>query len=450
MARAAILSIGDELTLGQNVDTNSAWLSARLAELAILTVEHRTVADDRTAIVRAITELASMIDVLMITGGLGPTDDDLTRDALGDALTPGQELMTDEGALDQLRNWFERRGRGMPRSNLRQALRPVTMRCLPNPHGTAPGLAGESEPVEGGRTCLIFSLPGPPREMQPMFADHVVPAIRKSGLVRDDHVLLSGAVQEFGMGESAAAQKLGDLMQRDRDPLVGTTASDSIVTARIRTTGPRETALRQINETIELVERAWHPYAFGRGDCSLSQSVGDLLKASRLTLAVAESCTGGLLGKLIVDVPGSSDWFKGGWISYSNELKTRCLDVDSALISKHGAVSAQVAMAMAQGALTHANSDWALSITGIAGPDGGSQNKPVGTVHIGIARRTSRGVETQSRHFLFTGDRGVVRDRSAKAALQMLRLALLGEESHPLLWETTSETAAPITTGARA
>jgi nicotinamide-nucleotide amidase len=446
MTRAAILSIGDELTLGQSVDTNSAWLASRLAELAVLTIEHRTVADDRTAIGRAISELTVATDLLVTTGGLGPTDDDLTRESLADVFSPGQELVADANALNHLRNLFERRGRSMPKSNLRQASRPANMQCLPNPHGTAPGLAGDWTSPNNGHRCLVFSLPGPPREMQPMFADHVVPALHDREIVRDDHVLLTAFVNEFGMGESTAAQKLGDLMHRERDPLVGTTASDSIVTARIRTSGLCENASKSLDEIVSEVERLWFPYAFGRGHCTLANSVGEMLKSSRSTLAVAESCTGGLLSKFIVDVPGSSDWFKGGWVTYSNELKTHCLGVDAALIDKHGAVSAVVAMAMAQGSREAAGTDWALAITGIAGPDGGTPNKPVGTVYIGIARRDSA---VRCRGFEFTGDRATVRDRSAKAALQMLRLALMNEDSAPLLWEMVKVSASSSLAGGR-
>jgi nicotinamide-nucleotide amidase len=334
----------------------------------------------------------------------------------------------------------------MPKSNMRQALRPAYMKCIPNPHGTAPGLAGDWTTPNGSHRCLVFSLPGPPREMQPMFADHVVPVLCDRGLVRNDHVLLTASVHEFGMGESTAAQNLGDLMNRDRDPLVGTTASDSIVTARIRTSGPRESTSKILDETMAAIVRAWHPHAFGRENCTLAHAAGNLLLAAHSTIAVAESCTGGLLSKFIVDVPGSSNWFRGGWVTYSNDLQTQGLGVDAALINEHGAVSAQVAVAMAQGARDKADTDWALAITGIAGPDGGTTDKPVGTVYIGIARRDAA---VRSRHFEFTGDRSVVRDRSAKAALQVLRFALLNEESTPLLWEVSGDSAPLAGAGGR-
>jgi nicotinamide-nucleotide amidase len=428
--RAAILSIGDELTLGQNVDTNSAWLSARLAERSIITVEHRTLCDDRQAIAAGIAELATRCDVLIISGGLGPTADDLTREALGDVMTPGIALEIDDVALRYIASIFSSRGREMPRSNQKQALRPASARMLPNPHGTAPGLAGEVG------DCRVFSLPGPPREMQPMFFDHVAPQLITTA---PDQVLLTAQVQEFGMGESVAAERLGDLMDRNNNPLVGTTVSDAIVFARIRVHGDARWASTQIEQTVARIEQAWHPYVFGSTGATLAEDVGEMLRHSKTTLAVAESCTGGWLGKMIVDVPKSSDYFIGGFVTYSNAMKSRWLDVPQLLIDQHGAVSLPVAEAMATGALRASGADHAIAITGIAGPDGGTVLKPVGTVHIAIAAQGRAQRAPHSRHFVFPGDRLAIRDRAAKAALQMLRFALIeAPENTPLLWEAAS------------
>ncbi|MCI0365096.1 MAG: CinA family nicotinamide mononucleotide deamidase-related protein [Phycisphaerales bacterium] len=425
---AALLSVGDELLLGQNVDTNAAWLAARLAELSIMTVEQRTVGDDRRAIAEAIRELSSQRDVLVTTGGLGPTLDDLLREALGDVLTPSKELVTDQGALEHLEDWFAKRGRRMPMLNTRQAFRPSVMRCLPNANGTALGLAGRLG------ECQIFSLPGPPREMQPMFLEHVVPEIRRRPGELEE-VILTASVQEFGMSESEAAQRLGPLMERDRNPTVGTTASDAIVTARLRSRGPKPIAQRQLDETVDAVERAWRPYSFGRSQ-SLGESVAKLLRQSRQKIVTAESCTGGWLGKVIVDQPGSSGYYLGGWITYSNQAKMERLRVPADLVERHGAVSAHVAKAMAQGALDASGADYGLAITGIAGPDGGTAEKPVGTVHIALARKGGGKSDSIARHFEFPGGRMEVRDRAVKAALQMLRFALLDvPTTTPLLWE---------------
>jgi nicotinamide-nucleotide amidase len=424
---AIILSIGDELTLGQTLDTNSQWLAARLVERSVVAIEHRTLADDRAAIAKAIVECAARCGVLVVSGGLGPTDDDLTREALGDAATPGEALVSDPLALKDLQEWFARRARSMPAMNARQAMRPRTFRSLANPNGTAPGLAG----VIG--ECLAFALPGPPREMQPMFRDFVIPALPQA----DDAVLLTARVQEFGMGESVAAEKLGDLMRREGNPLVGTTASDSIVSARIRAHGPRSWAQEHLAHTVAHVCDAWSPYAFAEDDGTLAQAVGELLMRGGQRLATAESCTGGWLGKTIVDRAGSSAWYAGGWVTYSNEMKMRCLDVPRQMLQDCGAVSREVAQAMADGALQRSGADCAIAITGIAGPDGGSSEKPVGTVYVALAGN----FEPQVRRFEFPGERSVVRDRAVKAALQMLRLVLIGAGDVPLIWEATRPVA---------
>ena len=426
--RAAILSIGDELALGQQLDTNSQWLSQRLAEQSIITIEHRTVADHRTAIAAAIKDLTGRCDVLVITGGLGPTADDLTREGLGDVAAPGEELAIDDEALADITEMFRKRHRAMPEMNRKQAQRPAAMRCLRNPHGTAPGIAGEIG------ACEVFALPGPPREMQPMFVRHVLPAI--ASMDGSERIVLTAAVHEFGMGESVAAEKLGDLMARDRNPLIGTTVSDAIVSARIRVEDARDRAQQQLKSTVETIEHAWQPYVFGRDSETLSDSAASLLRKRKKSIVTAESCTGGWLGKAIVDRPGSSDYYVGGWIAYSNDFKSSFLDVPADLIDRHGAVSAQVARALAEGALIKSDADIAMAITGIAGPDGGTATKPVGTVHIGLAERGENRTTSISRHFLFPGDRASVRDRSVKAALQMLRFALLDVSPETsLLWE---------------
>jgi nicotinamide-nucleotide amidase len=431
--QASILAIGDELTLGQCVDTNSAWLAEQLLARSVETREHRTVGDDRAAIAAAIRELAGASDLLLITGGLGPTEDDVTREGLADVLTPGRELVTDEAAVAEIRRWFDGRGSRMPERNLVQALRPETARCLPNPRGTAPGLAAERD------GCLIFALPGPPREMQPMFREHVIAALKTAQ--SDDHVILTAKVNAYGVGESSAAEKIITMTARDRNPLVGTTASEGIISARIRATGTAAEAQRLIDETIERVERAWKPFAFSRSDTALPEAVGRLLRDAGRTVVTAESCTGGWLGKLIVDIPGSSDYYLGGWVTYTNAMKTACLGVEPRLFGEFGAVSEQVAAAMAESALAAGGSDHALSITGIAGPEPSEGGKPAGLVYIGLASRRGDSVETCVRRFRFPGERGTVRDRSCKSALQMLRFELIGEgQRRPMLWEARDVT----------
>lgn len=432
--KAAIVSIGDEVVLGQNLDTNSAWLSAQLAARSIMTTEHRTVADDREVIAHTIRELADRSDLVLITGGLGPTDDDMTRDALCDVLTPGQGMQTDEQAAKWLAEWFARHGRMMPPTNLRQAHRPATMRCLPNPHGTAPGLAGKYG------HCLLFALPGPPPEMKPMFLDHVLPEL---AVDEHDEVIMTAFVHAFGIGESEAAQRLGDLAARDRHPLIGTTVSDSIITARLRAHGQPREVRAMLDRDIQQVEQAWGPYVFGRDATTLAEDVGRMLKCANKALVTAESCTGGWLGKMLVDVAGSSGFYHGGWITYTNDMKTKSLAVSHELLEAHGAVSHEVAQAMASGALANADdAHYALAISGIAGPDGGTPNKPVGTVFIALAKLEDELVSVSSRRFVFAGDRTQVRDRSTKAAMQMLRFTMMGvPDDTPMLWEVRREHA---------
>lgn len=424
--QAAILSIGDELTLGENLNTNSQWLAHELGRYGVMTVEHRTVDDDRARIAIAARELAERCDVLIVTGGLGPTDDDLTRDALNDVTAAGKPMAVDEEARGWLIRWFSKRSWPMPEANLRQAMRPEPMRCLSNPHGTAPGLAGEFS------GCLIFALPGPPREMRPMFADHVAAALGRT----DGDAILSAKVNEFGLGESDAAERLLEMTSRDRRPLIGTTASESIVSARIRARGVRSEIEPLIESDCIEIQQRWWPYAFGRDDETLEEVIGALLTERGRTLATAESCTGGWLGKRLVDVAGSSAFYIGGWVTYSNEMKEQMLSVPMELIDRHGAVSREVAETMAIGALERSGADEALAISGVAGPSGGTKHKPIGTVHIALTRRARSETTVHARHFIFAGDRTTIRDRSVKAALQMLRFALLDvDESHPLLWE---------------
>lgn len=427
---AAILSIGDELTLGHCVDTNASWLASEFAASGIMTTEHRTVADDREAIARAVRELSSGVSVLVLTGGLGPTEDDLTRLGLADALDPGSELVVDPEAVAQLTTWFEKRSQPMPQSNHVQTRRPPSTRMIPNPHGTAPGLAGQLD------QCRIFALPGPPREMMPMFRDHVRPTLADLG---KGGTIVTEKINSFGVGEALAAERLGELLARDRETMVGITAGGSIVTARVRYRGLSDQAQVKVQRVARRIEDLWKPYAYGRGDQTLSEVIGTLLRDREKTFVTAESCTGGWLGKLIVDVPGASDYYRGGWVTYTNEMKTACLGLSSELFDEGepGAVSESAAHAMAEGAITQSGAEYSLAITGIAGPDGGTSNKPVGTVYIGLGRPGGEQINTVVRRFEFSGDRLAVRHRLALTALQMLRFELLGvTEKTPMLWET--------------
>jgi len=432
MPTAAVLSIGDELVLGQITERNGGWLSAELLKLGLMVNEHRTVADDRLAICSALREMASRGALVVVTGGLGPTDDDLSREALADAL--GVELEEDGRALQNLLDVYRRRGRPMPVMNRKQALRPSGTRCIDNPHGTAPGIAarlGQSE---------VFLLPGPPNEMRPMFHDVVAPAVlgitaRAGGLQ-----IATASVHSCGLPESAAAQLIRPLMERGTNPLVGTTASGAVVTARIRAMGVAATD-GALERAVQEVERAWAPYAFGRDGLTLPAALGEVLRRENAMLAVAESCTGGGVGAFVTSVPGSSCWFAGGFITYSNELKRELCGVSPALLAKHGAVSEEVARALAEGAADKCKCRFGLSVTGVAGPEGGSAEKPVGLVWVGLCDRGTgeAPVVTKARSFQLLGDRDTVRERIARVSLQWVRLAALGNGDVPLLWERPTQ-----------
>lgn len=424
MLRAAILSIGDELVFGQTLDRNSAWLSERLASIGIATIEHRTVGDDLGEIAEAYRSLAARATLVVSTGGLGPTVDDLTREAMAIAFDGSPALVEDAAALASIERWFAGRTRPMPESNRRQALRPASASVMPNAHGTAPGLSIERDGLR------VFALPGPPREMQPMFEAQVEPRLAAA---RSGEAIATETVHAFGDGESSLAERIADLMERGRNPSVGTAASPGRVTARIRATGSSAVAASMAAAMAEEVARRWSPFAYGRGETTLPEAAALAVLAAGCTLSVAESCTAGLIGEMIVSVSGASRFFEGGWIVYSNALKSSQLGVPEALIAAHGAVSEPVAAAMAIGAATRAGTDLALSVTGIAGPTGGSELKPVGTVFVGLCDR--RRGSTEVRRFRFPGDRGDVRDRTAKSALTMLRLHLEGRAEVRLLWE---------------
>ncbi len=413
--QVAILSIGDELVLGQTLDTNSAFLSQQLAERGIMTLFHQTVADDLPVMVRMIQQATEQVDVIIITGGLGPTDDDLTRQALAQAMNV--ELVLDEDSLHAIDNMFARRGKPTPDMNRVQAYHPVGSEMLPNDCGTAPGIVATL-----GR-ATIYVVPGVPSEMKRMWETSIEPQMRK--LAATGRFLFTRKINTFGRGESAVAEQLGSLCDRDRNPMIGTTVADGIVSIRVRSEfDAAELAQLHLDQATEQIEQLLGDIVFGHDDQTIQQSLVELLMQQKRTLAVAESCTGGLIGQMLTEVPGASSVILGGWITYANEMKIQQLGVPAEAIAEYGAVSEEVVRAMVQGAQKRSGSDLAIAITGIAGPDGGTDDKPVGTVWVGLAD----GSDVITSHFIFNGNREVVRDRAAKTACQMLRLRLLGKD----------------------
>jgi nicotinamide-nucleotide amidase len=417
--RAIILSIGDELVLGQTVDTNSAWLSQQLAAVGCAVAAHLTVADDQRAIEQAIEESVGRCDVLLISGGIGPTEDDLTRQALAAVLR--EPLEPNEQWLAELHKFFEARGRKMPETNRIQGMIPRGATMIFNTAGTAAGIDATYVSGDQKTICRVFVVPGVPKEMKLMFTRDVLPHVKQRG---GGAVILSRTLHTFGLGESAVAEKLGDLMKRDRTPSVGTTVTGGVVSLRVNARFPSmDEATRKLRETEDACRAAMGDLVYGRDDDTLDRVVATLLLAQKKTVATAESCTGGLVAKMLTDVPGSSAYFRQGWVTYSNESKTDQLGVPPGLIEQFGAVSEAVVKVMANSARARARSDFALAVSGVAGPDGGTPQKPVGTVCIGLADAR----EVTQRTFTFPGDREMVRDRSAKMALTLLRFHLLGK-----------------------
>lgn len=454
--QAIILSVGDELVLGQTIDTNSAWLSQQLAEVGCEVIQHVTVADHQPAIEDAIRSAIGNADLLVISGGIGPTADDLTRQALASALDV--ELEMNPVWLIHLIDFFKSRGRDMPDINKVQAMIPRGARMLENPAGTAAGIAvtlplfpsGPNPPsvprasdeymermfgkvparsmsltetiekMTAHRPLSIFVLPGVPKEMRVMFNLHVLMHVVNQG---GRSFILSSTLHTFGVGESAIAEKLGNLMRRDRNPSVGTTVSGGVVSLRINS---RFTSIDEAEKQLEATEAACREalgdLIYGQDEQTLAEVVAQmLLKSPGITVTTAESCTGGLVAKMLTDTPGSSAYFKRGWVTYANEAKTELLGVSPELLADYGAVSEQVVRAMAIGARERAQATFALSISGIAGPDGGTPDKPVGTVWFALAHIDG----CEVRKFILTGDREMIRDRAAKMALTMLRFHLL-------------------------
>lgn len=424
---AAILSIGDELVRGQILDTNSKWLSERLMLAGVETVEHVTIGDSRDATADALRRLAALSPLIIVTGGLGPTDDDLTREGLADAL--GEPLVEDADALRDLKAIFAKRGREITAMQARQALRPRSARCLVNPHGTAPGLYSALPTNSPHQASDVFCLPGPPKELGPMFDRLVLPALRLPPGV----AVLARQMTVIGIGEGDAAKRVGGLMARDRNPLVGITASNAVLTWRVlyRGRGSSVEAVAAVDATFASIRSAMGDHVVSEEGASVEKTLLDRLKALGRTLGVVESCTGGLLGEILTSVPGSSSVFAGGLITYSNQSKHALAGVSESEILAHGAVSLPVVRAMALGGLERLGVDHCLSISGVAGPDGGTPDKPVGTVCIAHAWRGEKSdaepapVHVEAGRFWMPGGRDQVRAYAARSALGLLHFNLL-------------------------
>ena len=415
--RAELVIVGSELTSGEKLDTNGRWLCERLAALGVPVGRTVVIGDDLEENRRAFLDASNRADLVVASGGLGPTQDDLTREAL--ALAAGVDLVEDAEALRMIEDLFKRRNRAMPERNRLQALRPEGAEIIPNPTGTAPGVW-----MRLGR-AMVACLPGVPRELKEMFEQGLVPRLRASGL--SGRTVVGRTINLFGIGESEAEARANDLTARGRIPEVGITASDATISFRIRAEGADEAEARSLIEpTAALIYDRFAPLIVGEGADDVAEALVAALLESGKTLAVAESCTGGLVARRITAIAGVSPVFPGGVVSYANAAKTNLLGVPDALIEAEGAVSVAVASAMADGVRRVFQTDLGLSITGVAGPSGGSERKPVGLVYLGFA--DASGTRTKRLELGPEQPRGVIQSRSAKHAMNWSRMILRGFE----------------------
>jgi nicotinamide-nucleotide amidase len=416
-----LITIGDELLLGFTIDTNAAHIARTLAANGIEIVRRTTVGDEAQQIARAVAEALNRTGAVVTTGGLGPTSDDLTKPAI--AALFGREMKLDETIATKLEERWRARfpTSRFPATNRTQAEIPDGALILTNRHGTAPGIWLEDEK---GR--WVAMMPGVPREMRGMLVEELLPAI-KARAKGEESVVLSGTLRTTGIAESAIAELLGPNFLGDPGDseglgalplafLPGVAGVDLRVTAKGL---PRERAEKLVGEAIVKLRGRVGPYAYGQDDADLAAVVLEKCRAAHSTIAVAESCTGGMLGERLTSIPGSSDVFLGGVIAYHNEVKRNLLGVRDEDLTRYGAVSEQVALQMATGVRERLGADVGVSVTGIAGPGGGTPEKPIGLMWIAV-----HASEVKARRFHVGGDRAEIRQRAAQAALEMVRRSL--------------------------
>lgn len=409
-AKAILISIGDEILYGQTLDTNSHWISGELDSLGIRVMKKVTIGDTKEEILHYIAESEALADMVLITGGLGPTNDDLTKPCLVEYFDT--HLVRDEKMRENIQKLFEKAGREMSDLNAKQADMPANCTPIANVIGTAPGMWFE----RNGK--VIVSMPGVPYEMKRMMKDTILPKLKEM-FIEDG--IYHRMIRTIGIPESVLAEKIKD-WEDNLPKHIKLAYLPTMGSVKLRLTTSEETnAIKQeVQEQMDKVLPMIEKYVYGFDDDEIEEVIGKMLKSSGLTLAVAESCTGGFLSHKITSIPGSSGWFNGAFVPYSNQLKNQQLKVDEKIIREHGAVSEPVVLALAKNVRKEFLSDVGISISGVAGPGGGSKEKPVGTVWIGYSDKK----KTVAKKFQFTKDRGINIQYSALAALNMIRINL--------------------------
>lgn len=422
--RAAIVSTGTEILQGLYADMNARYLAEKLSKLGIRVVMSGAAPDDAGELESLLHHSASRADIVICSGGLGPTADDVNREVFAKVFHT--RLVRDEHAVEMMRERFRTRGRQMPDSNLVQALVPLQAQVFPNEWGTAPGFylppAAEREAPGGSPPAALIAVPGPPRELIPMFEKYAIPILRQHAGGKT--FVCTRTIHTFGRPESDLAECVHDLFFRDPrvtyTMLAKSYGVDVRITPHASTPGEMEAILREFEVLTR--ERIGDTDIYGIDEDTMQGTVAALLREKGISLCTAESCTGGLVTKLLTDVPGSSAFMLEGFVTYSNAAKQKSLGVRPETLLHHGAVSAETAIEMASGARTASGADIAVSVTGIAGPEGGTLGKPVGLTYIGLA--CAEGVRWTRN--VFPGDRDTNRLLAALSALNLLRLYLLG------------------------
>jgi nicotinamide-nucleotide amidase len=426
VAVAEILSIGTELLLGQIVDTNAQFLAEELAKLGINCYYRTTVGDNRERIKEAFRIAFNRANVVITTGGLGPTADDLTTECIAEFFNV--PLIFDEAVFEHIKKLFEQMKFPMPESNRKQAVRPEGSSILPNPVGTAPGIIWQIEQdvcaqaglPEMGEPRTILTYPGVPRELKAMWKETSVRFLARTYATG---VFWSCDLKHYGIGESALAEKYAPLLEMS-NPTVAPYAGNWECRLRVTAKADSEDEARALAQpVIDQIRRESGSICYGMNGDTLESVVGDLLKEKKKTLSVAESCTGGLVSERLTDMPGSSEYITLNLVTYSNDAKMKMLGVDDKILKEHGAVSSECAGQMAAGIRTLTGSDIGLSVTGIAGPGGGSEEKPVGLIYLGLAFDNT--VQTKKLKIPDRFTRKDIRLRTANEALNLVRLYLL-------------------------